>query len=80
MGRNGNCWDNAPGESFFSSLKNERAHGTRYGGTRDAAPADVFGYIEAFYNGVRRHTPINGLSPVTFYETLLEHQSVRQLA
>lgn len=79
MSRKGNCWDNAPSESFFNSLKNERVHGTRYE-TRDAARADVFEYIEAFYNRVRRHTSINGLSPVTFYETWLKQQSARQVA
>jgi transposase InsO family protein len=31
MSRKANCWDNAPAESFFNSLKNERVHGTRYG-------------------------------------------------
>lgn len=79
MSRKGNCWDNAPSESFFNSLKNERVHGARYE-TRDAARADVFEYIEAFYNRVRRHTSINGLSPVTFYETWLKQQSARQAA
>ena len=49
MSRKGNCWDNAPSESFFNSLKNERVHGTRYE-TRDAARADAFEYIEVFYN------------------------------
>ena len=49
MSRKGNCWDNAPSESFFNSLKNERVHGVRYE-TRDEARADVFEYIEVFYN------------------------------
>jgi putative transposase len=44
MSRKGNCWDNAPSESFFNSLKNERVYGSRYA-TRDAARADVFEYI-----------------------------------
>ena len=48
MSRKGNCWDNAPTESFFNSLKNERVHGTRYS-TRDEAIADLFDYIEPFY-------------------------------
>ena len=47
MSRKGNCWDNAPTESFFNSLKNERVHGTRYA-TRDEAIADLFDYIEPF--------------------------------
>ena len=45
MSRKGNCWDNAPSESFFNSLKNERVHGSRYA-TRDEAIADVFACIE----------------------------------
>ena len=49
MSRKGNCWDNAPTESFFNSFKNERVHGTRYE-TRDEAIADAFDYIEVFYN------------------------------
>jgi putative transposase len=51
MSRKGNCWDNAPTESFFNSLKNERVHGERYR-TRQAAIADLFEYIEVFYNHV----------------------------
>ena len=49
MSRKGNCWDNAPTESFVNSSKNERVHGTRYA-TRDEAIADLFAYIEVFYN------------------------------
>ena len=48
MSRKGNCWDNAPTESFFNSLKNERVHGTRYR-TREEAETDLFDYIEPFY-------------------------------
>jgi len=47
MSRKENCWDNAPTESFFNSLKNERVHGTRYR-TRADAEADLFDYIEPF--------------------------------
>ena len=45
----GNCWDNAPTESFFNSLKNERVRGTRYA-TRAEAMVGLFDYIEVFYN------------------------------
>src|SRR3970282_1389577 len=48
MSRKGNCWDNAPTESFFNSLKNERVHGSRYR-TRADAKAGLFQYIEIFY-------------------------------
>ena len=57
MSRKGNCWDNAPTESFFNSLKNERVHGTRYA-THDEARADLFDYIEVFYNRSRRHSTL----------------------
>jgi transposase InsO family protein len=53
MSRSGNVWDNAAMESFFSSLKTERTAGKMYR-TRDDAKADVFDYIERFYNPKRR--------------------------
>ena len=53
MSRSGNVWDNAAMESFFSSLKTERIDRKIYR-TRDAARADVFDYIERFYNAVRQ--------------------------
>ncbi len=56
MSRRGNCWDNAVAESFFSSLKKERIRKRVYK-TRDMARADIFDYIEVFYNRNRRHTP-----------------------
>ena len=52
-------------ESFFSSLKTERVNSKVYR-TRDAARADVFDYIERFYNTIRRHSTIGYLSPVEF--------------
>jgi putative transposase len=79
MSRKGNCWDNATSESFFNSLKNERVHGVHYE-TRDAARADVFEYIEVFYNRVRRHTSLGGISPVSFYEAWLNRQWVTRQA
>jgi putative transposase len=65
MSRSGNCWDNAAMESFFSSLKTERVRGKVYR-TRDAARADVFDYVERFYNTVRRHSTIGYISPAEF--------------
>jgi putative transposase len=65
MSRSGDVWDNAAMESFFSSLKTERIGKKTYR-TRDAARADVFDYIERFYNTVRRHSTIGYLSPVEF--------------
>jgi putative transposase len=65
MSRSGNVWDNAVMESFFSSLKSERTARKTYR-TRNEARADVFDYIERFYNAVRRHSTIGYLSPVEF--------------
>jgi len=67
MSRAGNCWDNAAMESFFSSLKTERTARKTYR-TRDDAKADVFDYIECFYNPRRRHSTIGYLSPIAFEE------------
>ena len=65
MSRSGNVWDNAAMESFFSSLKTERTARKLYR-TRDDAKADVFDYIECFYNPKRRHSTIGYLSPMEF--------------
>lgn len=65
MSRSGNCWDNAAMESFFSSLKTERI-GRKIYRTRDEAKADVFDYIERFYNVKRRHSAIGYKSPMEF--------------
>ena len=65
MSRSGNCWDNAAMESFFSSLKTERTARKTYR-TRNEARADVFDYIECFYNPKRRHSTIGYMSPMDF--------------
>ena len=65
MSRRGNCWDNAVAESFFSFLKKERIRKRIYK-TRDLARADVFDYIEVFYNRTRRHSHLGGVSPEAF--------------
>ena len=65
MSRRGNCHDNAVVESFFQLLKRERIRRQIYL-TRDDARADVFNYIELFYNPKRRHSTIAGLSPAQF--------------
>lgn len=65
MSRKGDCWDNAAMEAFFSTLKLERTNRTRYR-TRDEARADVFDYIERFYNPRRRHSTLGQVSPDQF--------------
>jgi len=68
MSRRGNCWDNAPAESFFSSLKTELFAGEPVPPTRDAARQALFEYIEVFYNRKRRHSTLGYMSPVRFEE------------
>jgi putative transposase len=63
MSRSGNVWDNAAMESFFSSLKTERIARKTYR-TRNQARANVFDYIERFYNPTRRHSTLGYLSPM----------------
>jgi putative transposase len=79
MSRKGNCWDNATSESFFNSLKNERVHGTRYR-THAAAKADLFDYIEPFYNRKRQHSTLGYASPSRFMADWLSAQHEKDLA
>ena len=65
MSRKGNCWDNAVAESFFGSLKKERVKKRIYK-NRDLASADIADYIENFYNRMRRHSHLGGVSPDEF--------------
>ncbi|WP_417277287.1 IS3 family transposase [Castellaniella sp.] len=67
MSRRGNCYDNAVAESFFQLLKRERIRRKVYV-TRELARADVFDYIEVFYNPKRRHSHAQNQSPVAFEE------------
>ena len=75
MSRKGNCWDNAPTESWFNSFKNERVHGLRYA-TRAEMTAASFEYIEVFYNRTRRHSTLDYQSPMQFLEEwrLAQHE------
>jgi transposase InsO family protein len=65
MSRTAQCWDNAPVESFFASLKRELVHDEHYT-TREQARASIFEYIEAFYNRARRHSALGYRSPAEF--------------
>lgn len=65
MSRKGNCWDNAPMESFFHTLKTELTHHRKYK-TRQEASSDIFNYIEMFYNQKRRHSALGYQSPAEF--------------
>ena len=63
MSRKGDCYDNAPMESFFHTLKTELVHHRQYA-TRTEAKRDIFAYIEGFYNRTRRHSAIGYISPI----------------
>jgi len=65
MSRRGNCWDNAPMESFWGKLKQEWLYGHRFK-TRDEAKAAIFEYIEVFYNRRRKHSSNNYKVPMEF--------------
>ncbi len=63
--RQGNCWDNAPMESFFASLKKELVYRESFA-TRASAERAIFEYVEVFYNRVRLHSSLGYVSPATF--------------
>jgi putative transposase len=65
MSRRGNCYDNAPMESFWGTLKNELVHHRRYE-TRAQAIVEITEYIDIFYNRQRRHSRLGNLSPAAF--------------
>ncbi len=65
MSRKGNCWDNAPVESFFHSLKTEMIYWEKFT-TREEARRKIFEWIEVFYNRQRRHSTLGYLSPANF--------------
>jgi transposase InsO family protein len=70
MSRKGDCWDNAPCESFFSTLKIELMEGGKAFRSRQAAKAAIFEYVEVFYNRQRLHSSLGNLTPVEFEEAL----------
>lgn len=65
MSRKGDCYDNAPMESLFSTLNRERVHRRRYW-TRDEGKEDFGDYIDGFYNLTRRHLELEGVSPIQY--------------
>lgn len=65
MSRKGNCWDNAPVERFFGSLKREWVGGSIYH-TRKDAVADITEYVAVYYNTIRLHSTLGYMTPVNF--------------
>jgi len=75
MSRKGNCYDNAPVESFWGSLKTELVHHRKYA-TRAEAEASIREYIEIFYNRQRRQKRLGNLAPAVFAQNHRKQQRV----
>jgi putative transposase len=75
MRRAGSALDNAISESFVASLKTELLHRHRFL-TREAARTAVFGYIEGFYNQVRRHSSLGYSSPADYEQATMQEVAV----
>lgn len=71
MSRKGDCWDNAPMESFFHSLKTEMVNHQKFS-TRHEARAAIIDYIEMFYNSKRLHSSLDYQTPVEFERMKLQ--------
>jgi putative transposase len=70
MSRKGDCWDNAPAESFFKTLKTEMVYHQEFKSKQEAKLA-IFEFIEVWYNRKRRHSSLGYLSPQAFEETII---------
>lgn len=75
MSRKGNCWDNAPMESFWGTLKTELVHHRRFA-TRNQARQEITEYIEIFYNRMRRQARLGFLSPAKFIHNYYAKQII----
>jgi hypothetical protein len=78
MSRKGNCWDNAPTESWFGGFKNERVYGERFE-TRGGVIAMTFEYIEVFYNRRRLHSTLGYKSPMQFLNNWISARQQEKL-
>lgn len=76
MSRKGNAYDNAVVESFFGNLKNELVHHRSFA-TRDQARAEIFDYIEIFYNRQRAHATLQYMSPIDYENARRVTDSIR---
>jgi transposase InsO family protein len=75
MSRKGNCYDNAPMESFWGTMKNELINHHRYA-TREEVCRDITEYIEVFYNRQRRQARFGYLSPAAYERQFYARQAV----
>jgi transposase InsO family protein len=67
MSRKGDCWDNAPSESFFNTLKTELCGHKAFAG-RNESQAAIFEYIEVYYNRMRLHSTLGYRTPTEYEE------------
>jgi transposase InsO family protein len=74
MSRKGNCYDNAPTESFWAALKQELIYPNRFQ-TRAQAESAIRQYIELFYNRIRRHTALGNLPPAIYAANIIQRRS-----
>lgn len=79
MSRRGNCYDNAPTESFFASLKRELVHGASFT-TREEARTALFEWIAVWYNRKRRHSALGYVSPEAFEQQHQQPEPMRLAA
>lgn len=75
MSRKGNCYDNAPMESFWGLLKNELVHHRQYA-TRNQACQEITEYIEIFYNRQRKQAKLGYLAPAVYANRLRQQQKL----
>lgn len=78
MSHKGNCWDNAPTESWFNSAKNERVHGFLYA-TQAEIQTAAFEYVNVFYNRKWLHSTLGYTSPIQYLENCLSGQQQEKL-
>jgi len=79
MSRRGNCWDNAPTESFFAGLKKEMVYRTHFA-TREEARSAIFSWIEIWYNRKRRHSALGYVSPEQFERSYQQRLQTNAMA
>jgi putative transposase len=79
MSRKGNCWDNAPTESFFASLKRELVYRTSFARRKEARTA-LFAWIAVWYNRKRRHSTLGYVSPEQFEQHHQQPATMRKTA
>jgi transposase InsO family protein len=77
--RKGQCWDNAVGESWFSTLKTELIYRQSWA-TRAKVRRAVFEFVEVFYNRQRLHSSLKYMTPAEYEQTMIHHHKAAQAA